>query len=100
MGVTRALVLGVFVLAGCGPAKEVRTVTFRPSGAPAGATVTIDDIFVGRLDSVGARGVALPLGPHHLTVEAAGYFPFDRVIEAKDGAGPLRLDVQLVPVPD
>jgi len=94
------LALVLLALAACGPAKEVRTVTFRPSGGPAGATVTIDDIFVGRLDTVGARGVALPLGPHHLTVESAGFFPFDRVIEAKEGAGPLRLEVRLVPVPD
>jgi hypothetical protein len=87
------------VLAGCTPAKEPKHVSFRMVGTPANATVTIDDIFVGRLETVQARGVALPVGQHHLTVEAPGYFPFDKVIEAKEGA-PIRVEARLVAVPD
>ncbi|MBX3231517.1 MAG: hypothetical protein KIT84_24190 [Labilithrix sp.] len=92
-----ALVLSV---ASCGPAKEVRRVSLRMTGSPSQASVTIDDIFVGRLETVAARGVALPLGPHHVTVEAAGFFPNDQVIEATEAASPIRLDVHLIPIPD
>lgn len=72
----------------------------RMVGSPTTASVTIDDIFVGTLDVVSARGVALPLGPHRVSVEAPGFFPWDKVIEAKEGAGPLRLEVRLVAQPD
>ena len=72
----------------------------RMVGSPPNATVTIDDIFVGPLDFVSARGVALPPGAHRVSVEAPGYLPWDRMIEAKEGAGPIRLDVRLVAVPD
>ena len=44
-------------------------------------------------------GAALPPGAHHVSVEAPGYLPWDRVVEAKEGA-PLRLDVRLVKVPE
>lgn len=83
----------------CSPAKEPKHVSFRMVGAPANATVTIDDIFVGRLETVQARGVALPVGTHHLTVEAPGFFPMDKVIEAKEGQ-PIRVETRLVAVPD
>lgn len=72
----------------------------RMVGSPTTASVTIDDIFVGTLDVVSARGVALPLGPHRVSVEAPGFLPWDKVVEAKEGAGPLRLEVRLVAQPD
>ena len=101
MGVTRtALALGLLALASCGPAKEPRTTSLRMVGTPPNASVTIDDQFVGTLDVVAARGVALPPGQHRVTVEAAGFFPFDRIVEAKENDPPIRLDVKLVPVPD
>jgi hypothetical protein len=102
MGVTRVLgPLAVFVaLAACGPGGDAKTVSMRMVGGPPNATVTIDDVFVGTLDVVSARGVAVPPGAHRVSVEAPGYLPWDRVVEAKEGAGPLRLDVQLVKVPD
>ena len=87
------------LLVACAPAKEPKHVSFRMVGSPASATVTIDDIFVGRLETVQARGVALPVGVHHLTVEAPGYFPVDKVIEAKEGS-PIRVETRLVAVPD
>jgi len=67
-------------------------------GGPPEATVTIDDQLAGSLDIVAARGVALLPGQHRISVEAPGYVPFDRIIEAKDA--PVRLEVQLVPIPD
>lgn len=92
-------VVALAVLGACRPAKEPKHVSLRLVGSPASATVTIDDIFVGRLETVQARGVALPVGVHHLSVEAPGYFPFDKVIEANEGS-PVRVEVRLVAVPD
>jgi hypothetical protein len=76
------------------------SVSLRLRGGPPDAAVIVDEEAVGQLDFVAARGVALPLGVHHVTVKATGYFPWDREVEAKEGTGPIRLDVTLVPVPD
>jgi hypothetical protein len=86
--------------AACGPPKHPKTVFLRMVGSPPNASVTIDDIFVGRLDTVSARGVALPVGPHRISVEAPGYLPWDKVVAAEEGEGPIRLEVRLVEVPD
>jgi hypothetical protein len=84
----------------CTPAESPHrpTVSLRVHGGPAQATVTIDDEFVGTFDVVAARGVALPLGSHRISIESPGYLPWDKIVEANDQ--PVRLDVQLVPVPD
>jgi len=85
----------------CGPSGEgARTVSLRMRGGPPEATVTIDEQIVGSLAMVTARGVALPPGVHRISVEAAGFLPWDQIVEAKDVSAPLRLDVSLVPVPD
>jgi hypothetical protein len=75
-------------------------VSLRMQGTPPDAAVIIDEETVGQLDFVAAHGVALPLGVHHVTVKANGYFPWDREVEAKEGSPPIRLDVALTPVPD
>jgi hypothetical protein len=72
----------------------------RMAGGPPNASVTVDDTFVGSLDVVSKRGVALPPGTHRVSVEAPGHLPWDKVIEAKEGEGPVNLDVKLVPIPD
>lgn len=100
MGVRLALALALLAAAGCGPAKEPRTVSLRMVGSPPNASVTIDDQFVGSLAVVAARGVALPPGQHRISVEAAGYFPVDQIVEAKEGSGPIRIEAKLTPVPD
>ena len=87
-------------LLACGPAAPPKTVSMRLAGGPANASVTVDDIFVGTLDVVSRRGVALPPGSHRVSIEAPGHLPWDKVVEAKEGAGPVKLDVKLVPVPD
>jgi hypothetical protein len=74
------------------------TVSLRVRGGPPNATVTIDDEYVGPLEVVQVRGVALPIGKHRVSVEAPGYLPVDKIVEAKDEL--VRLDVQLVPIPD
>lgn len=88
-----------FPATGCGP-KAPTTVSMRMTGTPKNASVTVDDEFVGTLDVVSARGVALPPGKHRITVEAAGYFPWDKVVEVAPGQGPVRLDAALAPIPD
>jgi len=72
---------------------------FRASQRAAGdASVYIDEQYVGPLGYVAARGVRLPVGEHRITVTKDGYFPWDRLVEAD--RQPVRLDVELVPVPD
>ncbi len=95
--VASACVLSLFA---CGAPPTPKTVSMRVVGSPPHATVTVDDIFVGRLDVVSLRGVALPPGRHRVSVEADGYFPSDTLIEAKEGQAYARLDVVLAPVPD
>lgn len=98
---TRARPLALaLALAACGPPAAPRTVSMRMTGGPPAASVTVDDQFVGTLDVVSARGVALPPGRHRVTVEAAGHLPWDKIVEAKEGDPPLRLEVRLTPIPD
>ena len=98
----RALVASFCVLAvvACGPPATPKTVSMRVVGGPPNASVTVDDTFVGTFDVVARRGVALPPGTHRVSVEAPGHLPWDKVVEAKEGQSPVRLDVKLVPVPD
>lgn len=62
------------------------------------ASVYIDEQYVGPLGYVAARGVRLPVGEHRITITEDGYFPWDRLVKAD--RQPIRLDVQLVPIPD
>jgi hypothetical protein len=96
------VVAAVLALSACGGAATTpaKTVSLRMTGAPNDARVTVDDQIVGSLDMVQARGVALPPGTHRVSVEAPGYFPFDKTVEAKEGEKSVRLEVKLVPVPD
>jgi hypothetical protein len=98
-----ALLLAITTVAtGCGQPREaaVPTVSLRMHGSPPDAVVIIDDQALGTLELVMAHGVALPPGVHHVTVKADGYLPWDREVEAKEGAGMVKLEVALVPVPD
>ncbi len=88
------------VLVACGPPSAPKTVSMRMAGGPPNASITVDDIFVGTFDVVSRRGVALPPGSHRVSVEAPGHLPWDKVVEAREGAGPMQLDVKLVPIPD
>jgi hypothetical protein len=91
-----ALLAGALLLTGCPP--PTAKTSLRVGGAPLDASVTIDDQYIGAFAFVQAHGVALPPGKHRITVEKAGYFPWDRLVE---GHGELmRLDVALVKVPE
>ena len=100
----RKLVCLAFVIAaGCQllPATAPEeTISLRVKGNVADAQVTIDDRPIGPLGYVAARGVALPPGRHRITVEKAGYFPWDSIVEAVDKDKPILLTITLVPVPD
>jgi hypothetical protein len=88
----------VMALGGC--LGEPATTSLRVKGAPADASVTIDDRYLGSFVYVAAKGVALPPGKHRITVEKTGFFPWDRLVEARDGDPPIQLDVALVKIPD
>ncbi len=74
------------------------TVSVRIKGNVPDAQVTIDDVPVGALAFVAARGVAVHRGTHRITVEKTGYFPWDSLIEAQ--SAPVLVQVNLVPIPD
>ncbi len=101
MGV-RALCLLALVACQGAASPSVETVSLRLHGTPADANVTIDDMQLGSVEYVAARGVALPKGAHHLTIEAPGYFPFDKVIDAQitTPRQPIVVVVKLEPIPD
>src|SRR6187399_1945450 len=85
---------------GCGPplyAAVSLKVAYAKS-TPPDASVVIDEQYVGPLGYVAAHGVRLRLGEHRVSVTKAGYFPYDRLIEAGDSD--LKLDVVLEPIPD
>lgn len=69
-----------------------------PSRTPRDASVYIDEEYIGPLGYVAAHGVRLPVGEHRITVQRSGYFPWDRLVTAD--REPIRLKVELVPIPD
>ena len=97
MGVNRLAIVLVAAIA-CGPAAGPTSSMRVLSNGPPNASVMVDDHFVGTLEVVTKRGVALPAGVHRVTVEATSYFPWDKVIEAR--GSPVKLDVRMVPVPE
>jgi hypothetical protein len=98
IGFVIAILLGA--CPGCGPQPKAAvslSLTYAKR-APADASVSIDEQYIGPLGYVAAHGVRLPEGEHRISVTKAGYFPWDRLVNA--GRDPIKLDVQLEPVPD
>ena len=98
--VSALAVVALAIATACGPSGPGPTVSMRMSGGPPNASVTVDDTFVGTLDVIMRRGVALPVGSHRISVEAPGHIAWDQIVEAKQGDAPLKLEVKLVPLPD
>ena len=97
---TRALPFVLLIACGA-PGSGAKAVTsLQMTGSPADARVVVDDQIVGTLDMVQARGVAMPPGQHRVTVEHDGFFPFDTIVEAKEGEKVVHLEAKLVRVPD
>ena len=96
------LALAFSFLGACGAPGNgaAKTVSLHMTGSPPDARVTVDDQIVGSLDMVEARGVALPPGQHRVSVEAPGYFPYDTIVEAKEGDKVVKVEAKLVHVPD
>lgn len=94
-----ALVAFTLALAACGAAGPVTT-SLRVKGTTPDASVTVDDQYLGAFAYVAAKGVALPPGRHRITVEKTGFFPWDKIVEVKEGDPPISLDVALTRVPD
>jgi hypothetical protein len=86
------------LVVGCGPSASFRLQLQGSKRTPPDASVTIDEQYVALLGEVALRGVRLPEGEHRITVERDGYFPWDRIV-VSDGK-PIRLEVDLVPIPD
>ena len=97
-----AVLLGLALPLGAGcvqPARSsVHLKVVRQDKTPGDASVTIDEQYIGPLRFVAAHGVRLPEGNHRITVEKDGYFPYDVLVVA--GRAAIRIDVQLVRVPD
>jgi hypothetical protein len=74
------------------------TVALRFDGAPDSALVVIDDVAVGTLAEVKARGVRVLQGPHRISSESIGYFPSDQMIEASGEL--VRVQITLQKLPD
>ena len=79
-----ALALGDLVAACARRRRRRETASLRVAGDVPDASVTIDDQYIGALAYVAAHGVALPPGQHRITVEKAGYFPWDKLVVAKE----------------
>ena len=88
----------VWLAAACGPSGSFSLKVASTKRTPPDASVTIDEEFVGLLGYVKARGVRLPEGPHRITVERDGYFPWDRIVVSD--RKPIHLEVDLIPLPD
>ena len=93
----RALSLPLLFALGCASPK-VDTGKVKLVGTPADATVIVDDVPVGDLRLISKYGLKLKKGPHRITVERAGYFPWDRLVTA--GSEPVVLDVALQALPE
>jgi hypothetical protein len=95
-----ALLVASGAAAACGPnvRAAVSLKVNRDKRSPRDAGVWIDEEFIGPLSYVAAYGVRLPVGEHRITVQKAGYFPWDRLVTAD--REPIALDVLLEPIPD
>lgn len=104
VALTAAAVLAfllVLSLSGCEPGVGRPAVSLsmaHSKQSPRDAAVLIDEEYIGPLGYVTARGVRLPIGKHRITVEKAGYFPWDRLVDAD--RQDIQLNVELEPIPD
>jgi len=91
------LLLSLTLLACAGSSTYAVHFTRHPK-TPGNASVIIDEEYVGPLAYVAGRGVRMTAGEHRISIEKDGYFPYDRLVDAQHGT--IKLDVELVPVPD
>lgn len=94
----RALPLTLTLAVAC--VSAARTTSLRIDGDIDDATVTVDDQVLGPVSHVEKRGVALPPGQHRISVEKAGYFPYDELVVVKEGDPLLKLEIRMERIPD
>jgi len=70
----------------------------REPSAPKDALVYIDEQYIGTLGFVAQRGVRVPEGQHRVSVEKAGYHPYDTLIVSD--RQPIALKVSMLKLPD
>ncbi|MFO0553990.1 MAG: PEGA domain-containing protein [Polyangiaceae bacterium] len=99
MSTKLAAVLGLLLVSSIGCTSKA-TVSLRLDGNIDDASVTIDDQDLGSVSFVEKRGVALPIGQHRVTIKKTGFFPYDEIVDAKEGSAPIQLHVELEPIPD
>jgi hypothetical protein len=80
----RSMLATIALVSACADPKAPTqaTVGLRFEGAPDNALVVIDDVAVGTLAEVKARGVRVLQGRHRISSESIGYFPSDQLVEA------------------
>ena len=65
---------------------------------PGSASVIVDEQYIGPLAYVAAHGIRVEAGEHRISIEKDGYFPYDQLVQSEGGT--VRLEVELVPIPD
>ncbi len=83
----------------CAPSRAViKLRLYRTRETPRDASVYIDEEYIGPLGMVIRRGIKFRVGEHRITVIKDGYFPYDKLVVAD--RKPIKVQVELVPVPD
>lgn len=90
--------LATLLAAGCAANSPTGpTVGLRFRGGPPTARVTIDDVALGPLEEIERRGVRVRAGVHRVSVEADGFFPFDRMVNADAAVVVIPVEMQHLP---
>jgi len=96
-----AMALLALLLGGCatmGLKSAVSMKVEREPSAPKDALVYVDEQYIGTLGFVAQRGVRVPEGQHRVSVEKAGYHPYDTLIVSD--RQPIALKVSMLKLPD
>jgi hypothetical protein len=66
-------------------------------GTPEDARVVIDDVFIGTLKSISAAPLELRTGPHVISIESTGFFPYDVSLAVKQTPVDVPVALQRMP---
>lgn len=92
---------GTTLALGCaGAPPKPALVPLRLEGGPPDAQITVNERYCCMLGETAKAGLRLRPGTYRISVEKAGYFPWDQELHVVAGAPPKPLSVQLVPLVD